>query len=227
MKINYLIFFTISLIQNIYSQNIEVEYGVLFDIENIKEEKFKNSFFSKIINESKDKITYELIFNDSLSNFKIKEQLEIENFNKIRFAAGLIFEGEFVFNKKKDVLIKIISNYNLVILNRQIWKITDETKKIDGFTCYKATTEKIVINSKGKFVFPVTVWFTPELPFSFGPGNYFDLPGLILEIQERNFVVFAKKINLNSNKKINDILNSNLISEDEYIKKIQETRKKN
>lgn len=122
-------------------------------------------------------------------------------------------------------MIKNISDYNLIIENRHKWEIYQESKEIDGHLCYKATTEKIVNNTKGTFVFPVTVWFSPELPYSYGPGNYFGLPGLILEIQERNFVVFAKKIDLKSNKKINVTPKSNLITEDEFNKKVQEIRK--
>lgn len=100
MRKIYFYLFTLFLIENIYCQNIEIEYGVLFNLEDIKEEKLKNSFFSKVINETKNQITYELIFNDSLSNFRIKEQLDLENFNKIKFAAGLIFDGECFYNKK-------------------------------------------------------------------------------------------------------------------------------
>ena len=225
MRKIYFYLFTLFIIENIYSQNIEVEYGVLFNIENIKEEKLKNSFFSKVINETKNQITYELIFNDSLSDFRIKEQLDLENFNKIKFAAGLIFEGECFYNKKSNVLIKNISDYNLIIDIRHKWEIYQESKEIDGYLCYKATTEKIINNTKGTFVFPITVWFSPELPYSYGPGNYFGLPGLILEIQERNFVVFAKKIDLKSTKKINVTPKSNLITEDEFNKKVQEIRK--
>jgi GLPGLI family protein len=43
----------------------------------------------------------------------------------------------------------------------------------------------------------VTVWFTPEIPVSHGPENYFGLPGLILEVQNLGRTLICEKIELN------------------------------
>jgi GLPGLI family protein len=43
----------------------------------------------------------------------------------------------------------------------------------------------------------VTVWFTPEIPVSHGPENYFGLPGLILEVQNQGRTLICEKIELN------------------------------
>jgi len=57
------------------------------------------------------------------------------------------------------------------------WKLTNETKTILGYTCYKATH-----NREGGNPVIVTAWYAPEIPYQFGPIGYSRLPGLILEI---------------------------------------------
>ena len=67
-------------------------------------------------------------------------------------------------------------------------------KQIASFSCYKAYTDEIVINPKGEFTNRITVWFTTEIPFSYGPLGLSGLPGLILEMNKRNVVFGAKLI---------------------------------
>ncbi|HLT53106.1 MAG TPA: GLPGLI family protein [Flavobacteriaceae bacterium] len=53
------------------------------------------------------------------------------------------------------------------------WQITNETKQIQNFTCYKATTTFRGNNFE--------VWFTPDIPINAGPWKWYGLPGLIVE----------------------------------------------
>jgi GLPGLI family protein len=53
------------------------------------------------------------------------------------------------------------------------WKVSGEQKKIGEYICMKATYMRDTI--------PVTVWFTPQIPVSNGPGSLGQLPGMILE----------------------------------------------
>lgn len=55
------------------------------------------------------------------------------------------------------------------------WKLGTESKKIMDYNCTKATAE---IDDR-----MIEAWFTTELPIASGPGSYFGLPGMILEIQ--------------------------------------------
>ncbi|WP_047419099.1 GLPGLI family protein [Cellulophaga sp. Hel_I_12] len=48
----------------------------------------------------------------------------------------------------------------------------------------------------------ITAWFTPEIPISQGPGEYWGLPGLILEVSAGNTVILCTKIVMNSEEKV-------------------------
>ncbi|WP_298317834.1 GLPGLI family protein [uncultured Aquimarina sp.] len=47
----------------------------------------------------------------------------------------------------------------------------------------------------------VTAWYTPEIPVNQGPGAYWGLPGLILEVQEGRTTLLCNKIVLNAEEK--------------------------
>ena len=70
------------------------------------------------------------------------------------------------------------------------WKLTGEQKKLGDYICQKA-----ILQDTAQVV---TAWFTPQIPVSAGPGQFGQLPGLILELEmdggDRN--VKATKIDL-------------------------------
>lgn len=74
------------------------------------------------------------------------------------------------------------------------WEVTKETKKINGFVCYKAIrmpeANSLEVNDS---TFPIIAWYTPEIPLPYGPFVYGGLPGLILEIQRESNVFFKAK----------------------------------
>lgn len=48
----------------------------------------------------------------------------------------------------------------------------------------------------------ITAWYTPDIPVSQGPGAYWGLPGLILEVTEGNTAILCTKITLNPKEKV-------------------------
>jgi GLPGLI family protein len=73
---------------------------------------------------------------------------------------------------------------------RQSWKLTGEQKTILGYPCQKALLQ----DTSRK----VEAWFTPQIPVSIGPGEFADLPGLILEISNGDRTAVATKVDLKS-----------------------------
>lgn len=94
------------------------------------------------------------------------------------------------------------------------WKLTNETKSIGVYTCYKATytrqedrtsmsVENGEVSEQTKKVDVVTTaWYTPEIPVSNGPRDYNGLPGLILEVKEGQETIVCSEIVLNPKEKI-------------------------
>ena len=106
------------------------------------------------------------------------------------------------------------------------WELGSETKQIGNYTCFKATlmkknttfnwrsirkpkrneAKKDSSQVKKELELPketiVTAWYTPQIPVSNGPGNYWGLPGLILEINEGRTTVLCSEIIMNPSEKV-------------------------
>lgn len=68
------------------------------------------------------------------------------------------------------------------------WKITDETKIINGYKVKKAITGSIELDKSSDYYYGnVVAWFCPDLPIPSGPARYYGLPGLILELTYESF----------------------------------------
>lgn len=63
------------------------------------------------------------------------------------------------------------------------WEITNQTKIINGYTCYLARTSFMLStpsNYLDKQIFK-EVWFCPEFPYATGPSDFVGVPGLVFE----------------------------------------------
>lgn len=102
------------------------------------------------------------------------------------------------------------------------WKLINESKKIGEYNCFKAELVIPVSQKqleayeeflKKEEIKPalfkmdepkdqvITVWYTPEIPVSFGPDNYWGLPGLILEVNDGRYIILCSKVTLSNNDK--------------------------
>ena len=104
------------------------------------------------------------------------------------------------------------------------WKMGNETKQIGNYTCFKATTSiptneltwynfswdrlstkpETKTDSTGVVTEEIEVkmteveaWYSPQIPVSHGPLEYWGLPGLILEVSADNTTMLCSKIVLN------------------------------
>lgn len=145
-------------------------------------------------------VEFKLIFNTNNSLFFQEENVDnYENRNYLIFNSLVGSEGKY-FASKKITLNQRYSFGELFLINipKYEWKITSEIKKIGKYNCYKAVTFKEIENSQGKFKKKVIAWFTVDLPFNFGPKDYNNLPGLIIELDDGDLIKFR----LNAIKKL-------------------------
>lgn len=203
-----LILFAISKSQQLYSQNnqafsITYTKEVIFSIDTTKVENYKDEIgkLNYMISENSKGLEYELWINDFQSKFEEKKSLSTESkdeiFKKLVGKFGGT-RGVFYLDNKDSLYInqrEYAGQDFSVKMNFKNWKITNKSKLINNYTCYKATTIDTLINTKGTFKNEVTAWFCPELPSFFGPAAYFGLPGLILELDNGKIILKATKIN--------------------------------
>ncbi|PWI29419.1 GLPGLI family protein [Flavobacteriaceae bacterium LYZ1037] len=140
------------------------------------------------------------------------------------------------------------------------WKMSGETKQIGQYTCFKATATKKVDamdfrsmrrrnndddakketdSTKTKDLMEdieipetieVTAWYTMQIPVNQGPGDFWGLPGLILEVNADRTTILCSKIVLNPEEKegIKRPEKGKEVTQDEYNaimkKKIEEMR---
>ncbi|RZK10336.1 MAG: GLPGLI family protein [Flavobacterium sp.] len=148
-----------------------------------------------------ESITFELVANDSIAVFKKIEKLPTDEPHPLSKILG---NGTYFTNLKSKEKIKIIDAsgqaFSVVVpFDEYQWEITSETKTINGFKCYKAKTqkEKYVEWRNETIITEPEVWFSPEIPFRFGPFGLIGLPGLILEASLNGKVYYhATKIDL-------------------------------
>ena len=152
-------------------------------------------------------------------------------------------ENEF---SGKNFLIKdSLVNYD--------WKMEQETKMIGDYLCFKATTvverpmrrefrfgrsnnteedrkereKKEKEQENIKELISVVAWYTLDIPVNNGPGDYWGLPGLILEISDDNTQIFCTKIVLNPKEKedLKEPTKGKVVTQQEYDLIVEEKTK--
>ena len=110
------------------------------------------------------------------------------------------------------------------------WKMGKESKQIGKYICFKATSlvptsdlawysfswsdlrantyenkadsTKVAPKKEEVKMTEIEAWYTPQIPVSHGPGEYWGLPGLILEVSAGNTTMLCSKIVMNPQEKI-------------------------
>ena len=142
-------------------------------------------------------IDFSLVFNDSISVFYLEKKLFSDN-----RAAGFVIRNSGYYGRIKQQSNNYITEelqeaFGKFLVSRpyQNWELHDETKMIDDYLCFKATTFYTTTNPKGKiFKHNFTAWYTPQLPYKYGPVGYGNLPGLIVELQGERATFGIRKI---------------------------------
>lgn len=231
MKLKFIVFIVFTIFQSTYSQEIK-SLKVIYketmlknpiDTSGVKLDDYKRVMFDEMekIKINLKRIDYILKANQEESNFSFRPFMENDaSPNLMNAILASSADGIFYTNVIKDLnfwQIKSHSGNYYRILNPDKsceWKITQDKKKIGGYICYKAT-KKILLNNK--LPIKVIAWFTPEIPFSFGPKGYGGLPGLIIALDERGFYFYAEKIKFSDKNLVIDKPNKGkFVTPDEY-----------
>ena len=170
---------------------------------------------------------FELTFNKKKSSFKHIQQLstntdfdnKMENIAKAAFTSYDIYIN---YEIKSEIYIQ---NDGVLVENKYNeakWEITTESKVISNYLCYKAILKIPLVNRyKENIIQEIVAWFAPSLPYSYGPKNFYGLPGLILELTENKTTFLAAKILL-SDKELNiDFPKGKTVTKEDYEKKLK------
>ncbi len=133
------------------------------------------------------------------------------------------------------------------------WQLGTETKQIGDYLCYKATavvpfdltdfknmTRKEAKDEKEReaqenstnfldmidvpIEVVITAWYTPQIPISQGPSNYWGLPGLIMEVSSGKTTILCSKLVINpkDKKEIKIPKNGKVVTQEEFQKTMME-----
>lgn len=137
----------------------------------------------KIVLQEKEIFGKEFLVSDSLPQIKWKMETEtkkIGNYTCYKATASVpVDKSNFMnFRPKKGA-------------EEEAKKKTEEELKSTNFMdMVEMPKEKII-----------TAWYTPEVPVSMGPENYYGLPGLILEVSDGKTTLLCSKVVINPKEK--------------------------
>lgn len=242
-KLSLIVLFIINTVT--YSQVTEAEVFYkqtvikkVFDSITVKEKDLTNNGYLSIVNNSLQKygdaFEYKLNIMQHEALFKQIESLAIDDQLSYTIAFNLA-EADNLYYTNNSTKEKMVQKpafgkiYRVIsVTDNSAWEFHKETKKIGKYTCYKASTIKMIKNTSGVFKILITAWYAPEIPLSFGPKGYGNLPGLIVELEDNFFKYTISKLILNSNS-INSIekpSKGEIITETEFEKMAEETSKR-
>ena len=160
---------------------------------------------------------YVLSFNASESIYKEEEKLEQPGQGG-RFRFGGFTNGKkFKDTKSKTYTTEQEFSGKMFLIKDSLptlnWEFKDESKMVGQHLCFKAVAKRMIPNvdqfrfgrrnqgeNKPKDSLKqilVVAWYTPDIPVSQGPGDYWGLPGLILEINADKTQIVSTKIVIN------------------------------
>ncbi|WP_299522427.1 GLPGLI family protein [uncultured Lutibacter sp.] len=195
-----------------------VVYTISLNTANKKEisETKKNEQAIQIIKKARDVVGF-LNFNEIESLFQVDKPMgnDVEKeINLTRIFAGKDNVFYYSIATKERLLQKDFMGELFLISKEPIeWKITQESKQIGDYTCFKAIKKDSIATNK-----KTIAWFTPQIPISLGPREFNGLPGLILDVNYSELRFKATKIEINQKNmgKIKKPTKGKKITEAEY-----------
>lgn len=158
-------------------ERLRVEYEVKPYFESSQKEDFEITVLTS---------SFELLVNNNESAYRIipkinnSQKPESENTFSVTMSesSNPVYKNtksKTYFEEAKIQQKKFLIKDSLPVIN---WKITKESKEIEGFPALMATA---VLSDKYKT--EIIAWYSPKLNYKTGPDKFWGLPGLILELK--------------------------------------------
>ena len=194
-----------------------------FDMENFggreMSDQQKKQFAERIKNRLEKVFTLTFTKDESIYEEVAKLETPGTGGSNIRFAGGFSQGGiyknvaENVYARENDLMGK-----NFLVkdtLSKLDWKLEKESKMIGQYAAFKATAIRKIDENPWEAMRPrragdenkeecskpteeiITAWYTPQIPVSQGPDEYWGLPGLVLEVTAGRTVILCNKIVIN------------------------------
>ena len=204
-----------------FAQSIEVKYAVyskkraevINKMKERKENQGYKDFLSDLSAEKKD--SFCLVVKGRMSSFEQiepEEELSDDSGPKI-VIVGPSYREESVSvyknledmsaTEQKDFLARTYSIKKPLPVYQ--WEVGSETKKIMGLQTHKATLGD-----------SITAWFCPTIPVQEGPGLYYGLPGLILDLEDSQAIYSCTAINTKSTREVGKAKRAKEVTEEEF-----------
>ncbi len=205
----YCLFFLIGLISCtvVFAQPLKIQAIYKAQIYKSENAQITPSKRTELIMGEVENLDLQFLYCDGKASFQSTNHAGIVyRTSSFRNAAEIILDVKDAYyadlGEKKIITTRKIGGMHYTIeygFNHFSWVLTTETKTINGYLCYKATTAYSYTNRSGTTTtLEVTAWYTPEIPLPMGPKNYAGLPGFIVELQEGPKRIYLTQIKLNS-----------------------------
>jgi len=138
------------------------------------------------VNKELDLMSFTLSYNKEFSYFKQDKSIPLNSLNHLMASATVGYIGpwfQYPIQKESIIISKVqAEDYQIVHdkMNLANWELTNETKIIDGYECYKATRSQL--NDRTLEFYTLVAWYTPDVSVPYGPIGEGYLPGLILQL---------------------------------------------
>ncbi|WP_298950012.1 GLPGLI family protein [uncultured Nonlabens sp.] len=176
--------------------------------------------FAGLSQNSSNTLTVKYDYYDSLLNDTFESLLRIEQDSSVYYVRQNLNDSEdssmsngnimlggvddkYIFKNTKRNSLSSFESYDgkdYFMVNEKLpiyhWTLYDDYKTIQNYKCQKATT-----SFRGRVY---TAWFTQDIATIHGPWKFNGLPGLIMQIADRNkyYLWSVKRITTNSNYEI-------------------------
>lgn len=173
-----------------YSQNMKVKYEIVF--KNDALENNKSTYLQSFVAQAKKDIYHypmEFIISEGSYSIDFSNSMQVDSeFQKVptskKLTLSLIGLSDRIFYTNQ-IAYKISNDFVIKYDNNELgyWEMSNESKEILGYECFKAIYIPKSKDLKDKKMFrPNSAWITNKLPYQGGPTVFGEVPGLILEI---------------------------------------------